>query len=55
MNYILTILIAIILYYSVVQICGFFGIGADEYSPYINFYIMLLFFAIFLPLQIEKP
>jgi hypothetical protein len=54
-NYIFIIFTTVIIYYSVTQICSFFGIPSDAYSPYINFYVLLAYFSMFLPLNIDDP
>lgn len=54
-NYIFIIFTTFIIYYSVTQICNFFGVSSDTYTPYTNFYVLLAFFTLFLPLNDEDP
>ena len=41
--------IAIVLFYSIIQILNFYGIGVNVYGSYIAFYIFLLLSVFILP------
>jgi hypothetical protein len=55
MNIITLIGMTCILFYSVSQICNFYGIGYSTYGPYMLFYIFIIISSVILPHSYKNP
>ena len=55
MNAITLVGISIIVFYSLIQILNFYGVGQDTYGIYILFYIFIILSTIISPKDYPKP
>lgn len=46
---------SLLIFYCLIQILSFYGIGQDVYGPYLLFYIFLLISIMILPKTIPNP
>ena len=55
LSQIITIIgISILFFYSLVQICNFYGISLSVYAPYMLFYIFIIISMVILPTSYPK-
>lgn len=49
MNSITLIGVSVIVFYSIIQVLSFYGVGEDQYGVYILFYLFLILCVLILP------